>query len=362
MTVLEFKYEVCALLNRAPSSLLVNGQDLVVNTMNRARSSAQRRLDFAFLRRYVEVRNSQDLYLLDTETLVGSINVKNAFLRFNNGSILPVEYSSTDSFLARLGRRLEYDPQGRIPTSGNPYYQMNPTKPVVYKTVGDGASTGAWYKLWANDTQLSASVLDGSTKIVLDGYADDGAFSLSQTINMIYNGSPGAKGPLEIGSNTPGVGYIISIPQSGIFKDNIFFTSLSESVFVWFSENNGAVGGPHWALSNYLGRMDYTWEAPPGVDSLGSIITWTPSGFVSAGVLTSSGYGQSEVDSSSTNDIWMDDCGEWLQLYVLQYLQTHFIKDQTRWPVTQKMVDTAWEAVVTWNESKGAGEFQYDLD
>lgn len=366
MDVYEFKAEVAGLLNRAPASLYVNGQDLIVNTANRARKWAQKSVDFVRLNRKVTATVDlttgaalSSVVLAGTSTPATIKKIVSGYVNFSNGSFMPIEMTSRPLSLSRQDRRQSYDPRARLPVDSSRI--SYPVKPEFYRQNDTIFITPIDVQYWQGQSSFDVG-LDVIVKDVDWTTTEYGFFQLGA--------NPASYSPTELGpfvityaSGDPNL-HAASIPRMGTYRGHPMFADAANGMYVHFTDQWLDVSGAQsrWLLSDRPDRQDYCWYSPQGVDGLFSTTGWLPVGFSTQPDTTFGLNNLLSVIGDTSAPFWLDEAQEWLLLYVVQFLQSQFIKDSTRWPVTQKMVETAWQSVVDWNTSIGDGEPTFDLD
>lgn len=329
-----------------------NGQNLILNAVNKVRGTAQSLVNFERLRRDVRMTvniatgtNLSTAVLADA-TVVTVNNIKSVSLRFTDGSFLPIDYVSYNSFLQRRKRIL----QGQYPTlrMRESVAELNsrPSVPFAYRQ-------DRTLYVWPDSSPFYNNAT--SVDVMLDAYIKDTDWGSFNQVELEYTGDPAEAGPF-VGD---GGGTSATFQKRGEINGNSFFAGGSGSVFYVADDP------PYWFMSDRVtgGFPTYGWRSPSGVNGIMSQTGWTAVGFTPTPSATF-GTINSVVayDPGDVDEFWRDEAQEWLSLRVIQFLQTHYIKDQTRWPVTQKMVDHAWGSVCAWNTSIGDGEPDSDLD
>jgi len=370
LTIDTFKLEVAGLLNRDPGSLIVNGVDVMVNTVNRGMRWAQTQLDFERLRVSAQVPinvNSQagtDLsqaVLRGTTTPVVVNKIKNAFLIFNDNSIMPIQIVGKDQYLERLARRQVYDPMARQPDAWLPRLSY-PTYPVMYR------QNNTVYMWPTDNTQWDFS---GVATMGMDVYKKDGEFeaqpeTFQVSMTSALQSDTISSGPWTSFQNGVSGGQYYgssNFAEVGTYRGKPLFQSGDTKMWIYWSDSFPLSYSGCWLLSNVPGDASFVWYSPDGVNSFNATSGWKPYGFL-ADPSTSVGINieQHPIDDTLVSDFWMSEASEWLQLYTIQYLQTHYIKTSDRWPVTNQMLAAAWQGVVSWNSSLNESMPSYDLD
>lgn len=350
MTITEFRLEIAGLLNRDPAKFVVNGTDLIVNAVNRGMSVAQRLVNFERLRTTIGPVSVN----LSTGADLSSYNVnviKAGYLEFTNPPaaipILPIQYVTKNQYLDRARRRIQYDTRTRLPIDASRIGL--PFDPVFYKQNNQ-------IFLWPTDSNL----WQGTTAVNmgLDVIAKDNPFSYLSTYSLSYIGSLAYCPPVlpdDEGDPNPQASFV----QNGSWNGQPLFASANGA---WLSYT-----GTVWIAGPSLFPSGDYWQAPvSGINGLDSTLPWIRENLsIPAGNYFQRNAGLTVVNytvGSQPASFWLDECQEWLQLYVIQYLQTHYIKAADKWPVTQQMVNAAWQGVVSWNDSISDQEVPYDLE
>lgn len=354
MTITEFRLEIAGLLNRDPAKFVVNGTDLIVNAVNRGMSVAQRLINFERLRTTVgpvsvAINGGADISGLNINV------IKAGYIEFTqNNSILPIQFTTKNQYLERLRRNVTWSNRTRLPNDNSRI--GFPFEPIFYKQNNQ-------IFVWPTDS----NIWQGQTTVNLglDVISKDNQFSYLAAYSLLFVGDIGQATPV-FPDNTNVDGSYIKLPQVGLYLGQPLFSNGASCLFYRQAGINPNPGNDFWMVGD--GPVASTgWKAPVnGPNGLDSSLPWLPVGITP----TAGNYYQRYAPASLVNYVvgtqplsfWLDECQEWLQLYVIQYLQSHYIKDKSGWPVTQQMVSAAWQGVVSWNDSISDQEVPQDLD
>lgn len=343
MLLSDFKAEIAALLNRAPAALVQNGQDLIVNMSNRGKRSAQRLLDFSALRSSVDVTvNLTDGVDLGTAVLHGtatpvSINrILEVYLQYTDASFLPIEFGTLSQYRNTVMRKLDeryYDVRQSQQQLLTPLFM--PTWPTMFRQGN---------KVFLKPTQSQYFNNQTDVSVGLDVVRWDDDFQSATTVVAMGTEA----GPFVTGGLAS-----ITLTQVGYLDGHMAFALGSDGNFLHFSQAANS-----WLLTKQPYNTSYAWVGPSGAGNLYGVYTGV--GFSGGSLIISAGT--TTIAEPADDNIFLNDCVEWLQLYVIQNLQTHFIKATDKWPVTKQMITDAWRNVVSWNESISEGEVSSNLD
>ena len=340
MNTATLKAKACGYLNRAAADLVVNGIDLILDAANSAKKTAQKLLDFEYLKTQVQVTVSLTTGgSLATAVVYGggaavSVNKIVSAWALVNGSSRPIEVVSKQTMQRRLGANwnMQYTWEDWARASGAQVVLPSDT-PVLVRE-GDALI------LWPNTTAIfgSTSVTVGMDVIK---WAPD--YNSTNTVTVTYTGSNG--GVLTTGSHV--------LTNIGIVNgENIYFQS-TDDYTLFYDSTSG-----YWSFDNQPAvHGNYFRALIAGRSALVST-TWGSQGFVANGTFTVSGFASTGVVD---NDIFSNENEDWLLWAVLKNLH-YFIKDEKRSAEIHRLYGEAWDSMRAWNEGIGVSQTDDDLD
>jgi len=327
---------------------------MILAATNKARSHAQKLLDFEPLRCAVDVDVSytaggdlRTAVLAGTTTPVRVNRIERAFVNLGGGNLRPIELTGRSTFAKRFGRIFDNNQSWTEWIRNQSVYL--PTTPNIYRH-------GHFLHPWP-----VAQNLFGVDPIPLQldvvAWADE--FATSQELSGDLAMSVSA-GPLAVGN------YSFSTVGS-LYGNNLYNGTSPNGMSVWLWKDQTF---QYWNVTPAVNEgSDYCWRsavAGPGLFGLTQPLVpvgFTPSGTYSFNLAPTGSTTQTYPTLYAT-DFFFDDCDDWMMFWVLRQLEYFKRGNNEHFVITQKMLDVAWEAVVSWNNStsdSSAAE-EYSLD